>query len=276
MRKCTLTTKKDKMMNRIITLLCFSLLLFCGTSPAQTIHEDDIDCFMGIFRYKDSLTRQIDLTRFSDWRFNRPDSMGPRGESHKLDFGKGRRAYLSWHDQRSKIMEHCDWWPQAHRYNALRFYIMHGNNDYGRDNVLAVWETVGKDSLRYKCGQDVGHYHRVAAITFLWDGSLIVVLEGGAGDIDFVSGWYTFFYGSVSNQPCDLTPFYTSGWRWEDDDETDSYLFYEFHCPIYEVTEVREYSSVSGGRRIIDSASAEVLDLYQMAAEKLGIDTLKR
>jgi hypothetical protein len=257
---------------RIIIIVAIAMQ--CGVSLSQTIHKDDIEYFFGKFSLADSLERSFDLSAFADWKVNPRDSLADRSPQPSFGPERGLVVNLPTVEQSSKIVDDCRHMAAARKYNELRFFVMSDRSRWGTGNVLTVWEVVGPDSLRYLCARSCRGYYEVDKVSFFNDGTLLVVLCGGSGDVDFVTGAYSFLYGT----PCHLEELYSNGWKKEEWVKSGTYVFYNIPCPTRQVTEVTEYSSLMGDApdywHRIDSASAKVLDMWKMVQDRRKNDSL--
>lgn len=267
---------------KIFTFLGFVAL--SEISGGQTLHIDDFDYFVGCFAGADLYAKEsIDCSKFVEWRILKPDSDKGRRDLGSIEYSADKFWVYDWEplSSQSRI-------PGGGKYRqnsgGLEFYILMDFFGHERQrNVLTVWERIGKDSLRYHCGQ-AGDFDsfigasRVERVRTFPDQSILLVVRcGGEG----YQG-YKFFRGSPE---CDFKSFYERRWSIPYGEGGGSYtsLHYNFEHmrgSSYNTTEVSEYISIKpidldyGLREtIVDSASVRIIDVWDMAKIYFGIDS---
>ena len=253
-----------------------------GVSRGQTVSVDDFDYFVGCFAVTDPLNKEtVDCSRFIEWQFVRPDSDGYRRVQNKFESSRNRHWVYDWDPLSNQSKNPCG--PRYRQSsNGFEFYILMDLFGHERQiNVLTAWERVGRDSLRYHCGQVDGFDSSIGAsriervITFPDSSTLLVVKSEGEG-----YRRYSFFRGSPN---CDFVSFYKKHWGIPHDQSGGSYtnIHYNFEHLVssaFKITEVSEFITVKyedpfylGYQISVDSANVRIIDLWEMAQKRFGI-----
>jgi len=267
------------------SLVIFSFLL-ATSSRTQTIHKDDLPYFVGkypvsiVSSEKGKTDKIIDCSQFLEWMIVRPDNKKTKRRSsleNIKSFRDGHWVY-SWPDpDRIKRVSGSTEMASRKLLN-LRFYMLMdccGHRFPG--NVLSVWEPVSVDSLRYFCGQR-GPFNisgaRISLVTVFPDSSLLTVVETGGGDAEEAWGGHLFLRGE---SPCSFQLFYQTAWSENEFSSKNEYAFYDLkhlHPPSYKVVEVTEHLTFARSPDYhlhIDSATAKIIDLWELAKEHFHI-----
>jgi len=232
-----------------IRIICIVwIFLTALLSNSQTIYLPDFDYFVGCFAVEDTLIRgSIDCSHFIDWRIIKPGENSRRRDYSEISYSRDRHWVYDWDpitDQDAKVkMSIYD-----NFIDRLYFYILmdYFGHEY-QINVLTVWERVGRDSLRYYCGQ-TGYFDtgigraRVEHVNIFPDSSLLLVISKGG---EF-GGSYIFFHGITA---CNFAEYYNRSWRFPHQEGTGEYTeaHYDFRhvgYPYYQVIEINEHISI--------------------------------
>jgi len=261
-----------------IRIICIvSLVLTVSLSNAQTIYLPDFDYFVGCFAVEDTLVRgSIDYSHFIDWRIIKPEENSRRRDFSEITYSKDRYWVYDWDpitDQDGKVK------MSIYNYfiDNLYFYILmdYFGHEY-QINVLTVWERVGRDSLRYYCGQ-MGNFDTgigkatVKHVNIFPDSSILLVINKGG---EF-GGSYIFFHGTT---PCNFVQYYSTKWRYPNPETAGKYTeaHYDFRrvgYPYYQVVEIKEQISIDlllteePIQRFsisIDNVTAKTINLWDM------------
>jgi hypothetical protein len=271
-----------------LTLAIYSIWIAFGC--CQTIHEDDVDYFIGAFKVEDSAgTRIIDVTHFEKY-FLTKHYENRRAVFDSMKCHEDRHWVYDWQmlsAQNGEVKcgprrQYCDEKSLNYRLYIMMDYCGHEL----QQNVLTVWELFNCDSLRYICGQ-AGPFNssigsaRVRFATVFPDSSLLLVVDyGGEG-----YGGTGFFRGAT---PDNFRRFYYDEWRFDWESYTPGkYTDIEFDfygllgmSVSYEVWETAMYKTVvpdtskpHGDHFIItiDSTAVHPLDLWRLAKEYFNI-----
>jgi len=269
-------------MVRYVVLTLF-VIVVSSTVASQTIHEDDLDYFVGAFAVVDSSGQtHVDGSKFVDWFLLMPDSAGMR-TFREYAFSPDRLWVYDWYALTEQSGEMR--WRHRPQYRdseqvTYRYYIM---QDYGgwelQRNVLTIWKPVGCDSLQYVCGQtddfdtSIGHAS-VKLMTVFPDGSLLMVVDQ-SGEI---RGAYGFYRGT---SPCNFERFYLYTWFTGDEADTvseratfDLRSLTDVSSRDYHVYVHNEFLRRPDlHRETIDSVTYQAFDLWRLAKEHFGIDS---
>jgi hypothetical protein len=259
-------------------------LAIYGVSNAQNIHIDDFDYFVGCFERTDPQDREsIDCSEFSEWYIVKPDVNGTRDLRSIESPDRYKHWVYDW-----KPLTNQSRTPGGGKYRqssrGFEFYILMDFFGYERRlNVLTAWKRIGRDSLRYHCGQVdivdsfIGSSRIEHVGTFPDNLIFLVVKSEGEG-----YRGYKFLRGSPD---CDFEIFYENHWSMPFGDSDGSYtnIHYNFEHlrrSSFKATEVREditieyNDSVPGGLQVsVDSANVKILDLWEMAKEHFNIES---
>jgi hypothetical protein len=256
-------------MKAMILFLMLAILSFSPIAGAQVIGNDDVQRFVGIYQRFDPEADSIKPALLR-WELVSRDSVRRRLFNLSFDVKTEFAATLIAADQRSHIDRECSWWTMAKPYNRCEFYVFYDGSRWGHNNIMTVWEHRGDDSLEYLCAWPADLMFRAEWISFFPDSSLLVLLRGGSGDVDFQDGYYRFLRSTAS--VCEFVRIYSSSWSWQEEAEVNTRIFYGYDCPVKEITEVTEFTSpVSQQDRRYplktDSATARVIDLWDMVQD---------
>lgn len=280
------------MIKRLVAVMLLSLII-APAVQSQTVHVSEINYFVGRMARDEGRDGAIDCSGFVDWFVEKPDPFAHKSDRRPrlraLEFSRGRHLLADWaplSEQDGRFVWSGSGTDLPRQFADLRWYIL---TDYfgheRRRNVLTAWKLVEGDSLTYVCGQ-VGPFDAsigradVRRVTTFPDSSLLLVVENrgeGRCRFDFLRGL----------SPCDFVRFYSRSFvPFPDHDEFGPHerVFYNFDRlihPAYQLTEVTEISSLVPQRdvsfptslRVLDSASAEIIDLWQLAKTYFQIDT---
>jgi hypothetical protein len=135
---------------------------------------------------------------------------------------------------------------------------------------MTVWRYLSEDSLAYECAQvglfvtSVGQAAVRAADIFPDSSYFVVVEKSGEGGVS-----WEFFRGE---DPCNLSMFYSATSSFPDDQTnqfiTNSFIFNSLERS-YQVVQTTTF----GDWPTIDSASCQILNVWDMAVEHFAIDT---
>lgn len=288
------------------TILIVALLLLSGISSAQTIHKDDLKYFTGdIFVYDKSLIYDsVPIDSFLDWAVIRPDTTIVK--PNRPDQVRGLHSWYYEHDRQEHHNPYFPWWQAWHHRPPKEFpeefrYVMLSSDACSsgvRSSLLTRWDVLG-DSLRLACvmGGQSSSWLGLAAvkrvITFP-DSSHLVVISHSALDTDNFE--MEVFGGELFlrvDSCCEYVVLHRLSWAYLLDYRgpklshllrTHGICNHSF-CSLdnlvlgnYRITEVTEwytdtvnFGPLFSGR--IDSVTTEIVDLWQLAVEKCGIDT---
>ncbi len=259
-------------------LILIGLLALYGISNGQTIHINDFDYFVGCFARTDTLDREsIDCSEFVEWQLVKPDSDGYRRDINKFESTRNKHWVWDWAPLSNQSKNPCG--PRYRQSsNGYEFYILKDLFGHERQiNVLTAWQRVGRDSLRYFCGQ-VGDFDsfigasRIERVQTFPDSSILLVVKGGGEGY----GRYSFFHGSIK---CDFRQIYSKSWFIHYGEDVSSYKNYHYNFEhlrklSYKITEVAEFITLKLEdpeyrlySSVIDSAKVRVIDLWEMAEE---------
>jgi hypothetical protein len=241
------------------------ILTLVGVSNSQTIHRDDFDYFVGCFARTGDY---VDLSKFIEWRIMRPEADGVRRGLNSIEYSGDKRWVYDWEPLSNQNRS-----SSGRRYRlssqGFEFYILMDLFGHERQrNVLTAWKRIGKDSLQYHCGQ-TGDFDsfigasRVERIkTFPDQSILLVVGSGGEGYKErFYKKQWSIPYGESGGSYVNI-----------------HYNFEHLRRSSYKVTEVSEYISLTPTdsdygtyETTVDSASVEIIDLWEMARKHFGL-----
>ncbi len=270
------------------------LLVFAFNSAcAQTIHLKDLDRFLCKFRLRDTMPQdashpnglpRCDLSTIIEWKLDSTDSDGQRwSASHPP-----REHNCEWLCLDVAKQQNADIWIAANRPDSksgeFQYYVLWDVEGYGGLNdVLTLWQRVGRDSLRFVCAQDQyygGNLSRawVEKGAQFPDGSVMLCVHEAFGDADAYFEKFSFLRGE---SPCELRPFYVR--QYDQDSKAElRYDFSHMSSSPFRVTETSLYVSLDSSgenridpRTILDSASSRVIDLWEIARDSLGIHSTK-
>jgi hypothetical protein len=248
----------------LMALLCLSVSV-----PAQVIGKDDINRFVGIYsRFEPEIdSPKVSLLR---WELVSRDSVRQRLFTLSFDVKTEFAATLIAADQRSHLDRECSWWTMAKPYSRSEFFVFYDGSRWGHNNIMTVWEHRGDDSLEYVCARPAEVMFRVEWVSVFPDSSLLVLLRGSEGDIDFKNGFFSFLRSASTT--CEFEEIYRSSWSWREEADVNTRIFYGYDCPVRQITEVTEFSSPVSiqDRRYplrIDSAKTRIIDLWQKMQE---------
>lgn len=270
------------------------LLLIAQLTPAaaQIIHQDELKDFIGWFAFtRVNRDKIIDCSQFEGWMLDggREDS-ATQAVLGDINFMRaGHHAVTSGRSPRCKAEEFTWMGRWNERYVNLRKYRWHILGDsWGHElqqNVLTVWKVVAKDSLKFVCAQtgpfDTGiGSAAVRRVTAFPDSSLLLVLQTwGEGQNGF-----RFMRGT---ELCNFELFHAVTFKsWADDSGRDfkriTYDFEKLITDYYRLVETTEYYTVTldyeyseYGREHLDSASVQIIDLWELAREYFDLPERK-
>ncbi len=265
--------------------ILIGLLASCGISNGQTIHINDFDYFVGCFERTDPLDREsIDCSEFVEWHIINPEADGIRRDLSSIEYSKNKHWVYDWEPLSN---QHRSFAGRRYRQSSrgFQFYILMDFFGHERKiNVLTAWERIGRDSLRYHCGQVggvdsfIGSSRIESVKTFPDNSILLVVKSGGEG----YKG-YSFFRGSPD---CDFESFYEKRWGIPYSESGGGsytnihYNFEHMRRSAYNATEVSEFITIQyddldyGGFQIsVDSANVKIIDLWEMAKKHFRLDS---
>jgi hypothetical protein len=257
-------------------------------STAQTIHQNDLGLFLIRFPI-DTFQNppRLYLARSLEWLV---DSVDERGGGVAFKVVQSTKTSQWFHIDTAR--QHAA--PRIHHVNdasplaRLRFYVMSDPAGWavGRDGILSVWETVAPDSLRFicSCTGPFGNGWSLAwveCVTPFPDGSILLCVERRGGDAGEFWGGTSFLRGIL---PCDFQQFHSSSWRAEDSREHRykevKHDLSRLVNPMYRVPEScnyygrdSHYCAIEGPGWKLDSSEVSVIDFWELAKAKFGIDT---
>jgi hypothetical protein len=274
-------------MTKTLSLFLLILLFARSQAKAQTVPIAKIDRFLCKFPVvgsqpqdsmgKDELPR-LNLNAMAEWRL---DSIGADGHglySSQLQLENGFEWLRLNQTDQDGVVRMFDTPDGKHA--EYRYYILSDVGGYGSgEAVLTLWKRITTDSLKFICAED-GYFGGNLSMSSVQkaaqfpDGSVLVcVLEsfGDAGDF-----YQTFSFLRGISQ-CELRPFLITSY----DQNSNFELRYDFsHLSDspYRVIETKLFVSydstgeyADNHRTVLDSSSAHVIDLWEIAKKKMSL-----
>lgn len=267
-------------MKALIIMTFVILTSLISDSYSQIIHKNDLEYFIGCFPRTDTLDRRsFDCTEFAEWYIIKPDSIGKRRDFSKIKQSRDKHWVSNSNEFliESGTLKHNRYLKDL---NGFIFYIM--MDFWGHElqmNVLTVWKPVGRDSLEYYCGQkgkfdtSIGDA-KIERVDVFPDSVILLVANLGGQGCNKVS----FFQGKT---PCYFDEFYIIMENHPISDEVINFTYTYFNFkhsrrPEYKATEITEYKHLNlveddymhhDSFISIDSATAKVIDLWEMAKQ---------
>ena len=261
--------------------ILIGLLASCGVSNGQTIHINDFDYFIGCFERTDPLDREsIDCSEFVEWHIINPEADGIKRDLSSIEYSKDKHWVYDWEPLST---QHRSFAGSRYRQSSrgFQFYIL--MDFFGHErmvNVLTAWERIGKDSLRYHCGQ-VGGFDsfigssRIERVKTFPDNSILLVVKSGGEGYQ----GYSFFRGSPE---CNFQSFYKKQWGIPYNEGENSYTSTHYNLEhmrrsSYKAIEVSEFITTNKDdldfQISVDSAKVKIIDLWDMAKKTFGLES---
>ncbi len=272
-----------------VSSILILLMLLAPAADCQTFHRDDLDYLVAAFHYPDTLQRDArpDCSKIVEWHIIKPGKGERAGRDYKpVKFSRTKHWVYYPNPLRPEDGQiKTDWRGDPATYGCanceFRIMIDWSGHELQR-NVLTLWQSIGKDSVTYVCGQPEGFdtgigFAKVSWLTYLPDGSLFLAAQlGGEGHQGFA-----FFR---SSELCRFERFFSNLQYWHEGDTTMirvSYTFEHLLWPDHHLTEITEYTHTERVRQgnmrsfrvVVDSATTKVIDLWQMAREHFHLDS---
>lgn len=266
-------------MKKFIVLLSLSFLTVTGFS--QTIHRDDMSRFYGAMALDSTSSahnKPIMTDRFVEW-FTHSLTRENAASLYKQILNKMKTTNQYWfyfenrNPNQKILLNKLINTPPARDNEELYLLTDYLGFELKR-NLLTVWEKIGEDSLRYKCGLN-GQFDVGIGATFLEDAaflpdsSLVLIVKSSGGDAGDWWGNYKFL---IESGECKFEQFYYKSWNFNEGEFEDLFtLSYEIDTNNYNIIETIEYfhylrdkTSGMAGSKIIDSSSVDTLNLLEI------------
>lgn len=258
-----------------INIALIFVMIFSSSAVSQTIHENDLEYFVGCFAWTDTTdSESIDCSEFVDWEIVKPSAIDNGRHVSKFTYLSGKQCVFQWNscvlqagEVKGGIIVEEFW-----KYKFCIFMDMNGRER--QMNVLTTWEETGRDSLRFVCAQN-GPFDTnkgwvgLEYVGIFPDSSIFIIVDkfsGGSKNYSFLRG--QLFYG--------FKEFYKS----ENYDEglisgeNRKMIIYDFYKTLglsFQTIEVIEYLSKNkkddNDKFKIDSVKTNILNLWEMAQE---------
>jgi hypothetical protein len=263
--------------------LIFILIVGADYTYSQTIAEKDLPLFAGKIKVNDSWGDRLDFSHFIDWRI---DSQVISGNWIKIKSPDGGGC---WVISEGKPVEAPS--PlllslkerQGSRYKYQLLAVIWGI-DLFTNRLLSVWERVGQDSLRFlgiDSAVSVAGIDKIKQIQYFPDSSILIYCQLSDCYHGICTGCDQFFR---QIDFCRFQKLY--GTSWHNYNPVKTYIKSDRLCENrYRVSEITEFLSRPDTGRIgvvlagpnltydgsiLDSAKIRVIDLWELAKEKMG------
>lgn len=278
-----LIVSKESFMRRSPFFVVFAAAVICMTvGHSQTIHRDDINRFLGKVDREKFHPDSIQTITFADWTLDTVDTRNKHRWSwdHRQS-GRDSLWFLIDTARQEPLAN-----PGGNQYylKNYRFYVMQDVSGYGgAPSILTVWKPVRGDSLTLVYAQscrlpDGLSTCWIAKWAVFPDQSVLLCIQSGGGDADEEWGGCLFLRSAL---PGLFVPFYKANWASRDMIRI-SCDFSHLFKPCYRIVETETHfvadslwQGVDEDGWKIDSARAEVVDVWDLAKEHFAIDTTK-